>query len=155
MQKIIFVEIEVNNRHKFLGYLLLADESEEVVETYIHQGDMFSIYLEEILVGVMFFTFEPNNVVEIKNMAISPEFQGRGIGKALINEAFKMYESKGFSKMIVGTANSSISNLAFYQKAGFRMSAIKKNFFLQYPEPIIEDGIRAIDMVMFEKELGK
>ena len=56
--------------------------------------------------------------------------------------------------MIVGTANSSIDNIAFYQKLGFRMAEIKRDFFKAYPTPIFENGIRALDMIVFEKELG-
>ncbi|MCH6269112.1 GNAT family N-acetyltransferase, partial [Neobacillus citreus] len=103
--------------------------------------------------GVMLFTFHPDHVVEIKNMAISEKYQGMGIGKMAIKESFEVYRSRGFNKMIVGTANSSIANLAFYQKAGFRMSEIKKDFFKKYPDPIYENGIRALDMVLFEKNL--
>lgn len=56
--------------------------------------------------------------------------------------------------MIVGTANSSIGNLAFYQKVGFRITEVKKDFFSKYPEPIFENGIQALDMIMFEKNLS-
>lgn len=55
--------------------------------------------------------------------------------------------------MLVGTANSSIGNLAFYQKCGFRLCGIRRDFFLSYPQPIWENGIRALDMVMFERDL--
>ena len=55
--------------------------------------------------------------------------------------------------MIVGTANSSIDNIAFYQKLGFRMAEIKRDFFKAYPTPIFENGIIALDMIVFEKEL--
>lgn len=33
------------------------------------------------------------------------------------------------------------------------MVEIKKDFFKNYPIPIYENGIRALDMVMFEKKL--
>ncbi|WP_248736981.1 GNAT family N-acetyltransferase [Neobacillus rhizosphaerae] len=79
--------------------------------------------------------------------------RGNGLGKLVVKEAFHLYKNKGLDKMIVGTANSSIDNLAFYQKLGFRMVEIKKDFFKNYPEPIFENGIRALDMVMFEKDL--
>jgi ribosomal protein S18 acetylase RimI-like enzyme len=153
LKRVSIVEIELENRSQFLEYLLLADESEEVVKTYLFEGEMYGIHYEEQLVGVVLFTFPQNNVVELKNIALSPKYQGMGFGRVIINDALTRYKHKGFQKMIVGTANSSIANLAFYQKVGFRMVEIKKNFFVDYPEPIIENGIRAIDMVMFEKEL--
>ncbi|GAE37515.1 acetyltransferase [Halalkalibacter akibai JCM 9157] len=75
------------------------------------------------------------------------------MGKKIIAEAIQLYRLKNYKKMIVGTANSSIANIAFYQKAGFRLTEIKKGFFDKYPVAIYEDGIRAQDMIMFEKYL--
>lgn len=90
----------------------------------------------------------------MKNIALDGASRGKGIGRALIEDGIFRYTALGFRRMVVGTANSSIGNLAFYQKCGFRMSHIRRDFFLSYPEPIWENGIRAIDMVMFERGLG-
>ncbi|MDP4550121.1 GNAT family N-acetyltransferase [Alkalihalobacillus macyae] len=107
------------------------------------------------MAGVVLFTYHPKQVVELKNIALKPEFRGRGLGKFVITEVFNRYKRKEINKIIVGTANSSIGNLVFYQKVGFRMSEIKKDFFKEYPEPIYENGLRALDMVMFEKDVTK
>jgi ribosomal protein S18 acetylase RimI-like enzyme len=139
------------NRSEFLPYLLLADESESVVKEYIADGEMFAIIDDSgSVAGVALFMEESEGVVELKNIALDPQFRGRGLGKRVIALACELYRVEGFHKMIVGTANSSIANIAFYQKAGFRMAEIRKDFFLKYPEPIFEDGIQAVDMVMFE-----
>ena len=147
--------VKQEERSSYLEYLLLADESEQVVNTYISDGEMYAILFEENIAGVVLFTFHADDVVELKNIALASSSRGKGLGKLVVNEAFNIYKRRGMSKMIVGTANSSIGNLAFYQKAGFRMAEIKKDFFKKYPEPIFEDGIRALDMVMFEKDLTK
>ncbi|WP_249872130.1 GNAT family N-acetyltransferase [Oceanobacillus saliphilus] len=145
-------KVEQEKRSQYLEYLLLADASEVVVNKYINDGDMFSIHYENEVAGVLLVTYHPNQVVELKNMALDTKYRrGRGLGKLIVTEAFKIYKRKGISKVIVGTANSSIGNMVFYQKIGFRMTEIKKNFFKVYPEPIYENGIRALDMVMFEK----
>jgi len=147
--------IQDYQRQHFMDFLLLADESETVVSEYINDGDMFAIYAGELLVGVALFTFHSDQIVELKNIAISQTYRGQGLGKAVIEEACSLYRDRGLSKMIVGTANSSIANIAFYQKVGFRIAEIKKDFFLKYPEPIFEDGIRAFDMVMFDRILNE
>ncbi|MFJ7725322.1 GNAT family N-acetyltransferase [Neobacillus sp. NPDC097160] len=153
MHEIQLKEIEMEKRNAFLDYLLLADESEEIVIEYINDGEMFAILYKGQTVGVVLFTFHPNGIVELKNIAIIEEFRGKGIGKLVVKESINLYKIKGLHQMIVGTANSSIANLAFYQKLGFRMAEIKKDFFKNYPTPIYENGIRALDMVMFEKEI--
>jgi hypothetical protein len=53
----------------------------------------------------------------------------------------------------VGTGNSSLSQLALYQKCGFRIREIESGFFESYPEPIVENGIRCIDMVRLRVDL--
>lgn len=153
MKSVVLNIVERQKRILFLDYLLLADESEEIVKEYINDGEMFSIHYKGNLAGVVLFTFHPNQTVELKNLALAEEYRGSGIGKSVMNEVFEIYRAKGLHQMIVGTANSSISNLAFYQKAGFRILEIKKGFFKKYPTPIYENGIQALDMVMFKKDL--
>ncbi|WP_286230845.1 GNAT family N-acetyltransferase [Neobacillus mesonae] len=145
--------VDQQNRLQYLDYLLLADESEIAVNTYINDGDLFSIRFEDEMIGVALFTYHSEQVVELKNIALDPKHRGKRLGKLVVTKAFSFYKRKGIRKIIVGTANSSIGNLAFYQKLGFRMFEIKKDFFKDYPEPIFENGIRALDMVMFEKIL--
>lgn len=142
-----------DKRHEFLEYLLLADDSKEMVEQYMHDGDLYSINFNGSVVGVVLFVPQSEKAVELKNIALDESIRGKGIGRVVIEEACKIYQQQGAAKMMVGTANSSIDNLAFYQKCGFRISSIKKDFFLSYPEPIFEFGIRAFDMIMFERNL--
>jgi ribosomal protein S18 acetylase RimI-like enzyme len=145
--------VEQKNRQQYLEYLLLADESKVAINKYINGGDMFSIHYKNKMAGVVIFNYHSQLIVELKNIALAPNCRGKGLGKLVITKACEFYKRKGISKVIVGTANSSIGNLAFYQKVGFRMTEIKKDFFRDYPEPIYEDGIRALDMVMFEMQL--
>ncbi|MFK9090808.1 GNAT family N-acetyltransferase [Bacillus salipaludis] len=153
MYKVQLKAIEMEKRNSFLDYLLLADESEDIVKEYINAGEMFAIHCDGKTVGVVLFTFHLDGIVELKNIAIIEDCRGKGIGKLVVKESFHLYKMKGLHHMIVGTANSSIANLAFYQKLGFRMVEIKKDFFKKYPVPICENGIRALDMVMFERDL--
>lgn len=153
MKRFKLTPVRLEKRIEYLNYLLLADESEEIVQSYINDGEMYAIDFEGNIAGVVLFMFHPNRIVELKNIAVVEECRGMGLGKAVINETFSLFQSKGLEKMMVGTANSSISTIAFYQKLGFRMAAIKKDFFKKYPMPIYENGIQALDMIMFEKIL--
>lgn len=152
MKRVRLVEVTKKEREKYLDYLLLADEDEQIVKQYINAGDMYSIHMNDQLVGVVLFVYHQGRVVELKNFALAPEWRGRGIGKAVLQKAFAIYKND-MKQMIVGTANSSLENIAFYQKAGFRMSEIRRGFFEKYSTPIIENGIQALDMVVFEKKL--
>jgi ribosomal protein S18 acetylase RimI-like enzyme len=140
------------DKQRCMKLLLLADESEIKIEEYLYEGDLF--YLEDSCqnkVGVIVLLRLDNQTIEIKNVAIVAEEQGKGLGKMLVTSTLQIYNRQGFGHYIVGTANSSIYNLAFYQKLGFRIFEIKKDFFLDYPVEILENGIRAMDMIMLEK----
>ncbi|SFF83918.1 Acetyltransferase (GNAT) domain-containing protein [Halobacillus alkaliphilus] len=144
---------EVQNRNDYMSYLLLADESEDIINGYIHEGELYVIQVDNKEVGVVLFTFPSLDTVEIKNIAITEKARGHGIGKQAIQQAVHLFYKRHYARLIVGTANSSLDNLAFYQKAGFRFYEIRRDFFLNYPSPVFENGIQALDMVVFERTL--
>ncbi|MGP4076851.1 GNAT family N-acetyltransferase [Halobacillus sp. K22] len=144
---------EVQHRNDYMSYLLLADESEDIINGYINEGELYVIQCQDKEVGVVLFTFPSIDTVEIKNMALAEKVRGHGVGKQVLNEAVNKFSKRNYARLIVGTANSSLGNLAFYQKAGFRFYEIRRDFFLQYPSSIFENGIQALDMVIFEKTL--
>jgi ribosomal protein S18 acetylase RimI-like enzyme len=92
------------------------------------------------------------DTLEIKNLAIAEGCRGRGVGRAAIGALVERAAASGITRLIVGTANSSLDALRFYQRVGFRISGVRRGFFESYPEPIVEDGIRARDMVMLDRE---
>jgi GNAT superfamily N-acetyltransferase len=90
---------------------------------------------------------------EIMELAIAPERQGQGLGKHLVAWLIEEARRRGKRQILVGTANSSIDNIVFYQKCGFRMDQIRKDHFSYYGEPHYEDGIQVRDMLVFRYEL--
>ncbi|EAD3103456.1 N-acetyltransferase, partial [Listeria monocytogenes] len=70
-------------------------------------------------------------------------------------KAFDYAIHKHFIKIIVKTGNSSIDQLAFYQKNGFRMQHIIPNYFTEnYPnQTITENGIVCLDQIILLKEI--
>lgn len=123
------------------------------VRKYLDKGTLYKINCGELLVGVALVIPQTDTTIELKNIAIVPKYQGKGIGKEILRQLTEECQKDGYQTVLVGTANSSIDNIAFYQKAGFRMEAIEKDFFSHYPEPIYENGIRALDMIFFSKQL--
>ena len=62
-------------------------------------------------------TDEANGVLEIKNIATVPEYQGKGYAKSLIDFLVKEYGGK-YSILQVGTGDSPMT-IPFYEKCGF------------------------------------
>jgi GNAT superfamily N-acetyltransferase len=92
---------------------------------------------------------------EIEELGIAPERQGQGLGRRLIAWLGEEARRRGYRQMVVGTANSSLGNIAFYQKCGGRMDHIRPNYFRYYGRPVSEGGIQKIDLLVFRFDLGK
>lgn len=90
---------------------------------------------------------------EIMELAIAPEFQRQGLGKQFVAWLIQEARERGKKQMLVGTANSSISNIAFYQKCGFRMDCVRQDYFWYLPNPSYENGIQIQDMLVFRLDL--
>jgi ribosomal protein S18 acetylase RimI-like enzyme len=128
--------------------VLLADPSRSVVEGYLSNSVVLLCFDGDEILGVVVVTPLSHSSWEIKNLAVSPCHQGKGIGRALIRAALVFCRGQGCSEMWIGTGNSSLGQLALYQKMGFRMVEILRDFFVQnYADEIVENGIRSRDMV--------
>jgi ribosomal protein S18 acetylase RimI-like enzyme len=132
---------------ELMDLLLLADPNEEAIAAYLHDATIYVAYESNRLVGVAVITFDKDQA-ELKNIAVDESHQGKGIAKALVFNAQRYAKENGAVSIKVGTGNSSLSQLALYQKCGFRMQSIKRGYFSGYPEPIMENGIRCLDMVV-------
>ncbi len=134
--------------------LELADPSRSQIESYVSTGLCFVGRNHTETVGVMVLHKIDSTTIEIKNIAVKESEQGNGIGTALLNYAEKISLEMGYKKLIIGTGNSSIGQLALYQKVGFDIDRIEKNFFLQhYSKPIVENDIQCKHMIILEKIL--
>ncbi|WP_243459635.1 GNAT family N-acetyltransferase [Metabacillus bambusae] len=133
--------------------LLEADPSLEKVEANLKTGTTFIAENNHEIIGIIIVVPLGEIVDEIVNLAVRKDFRGNGIAKQLIEFAVENSKDKGKIEMLVGTGNSSLDQLALYQKCGFRIFAIKKDYFIDnYNEVIIENGIRCMDMIMLKKE---
>lgn len=137
-----------------IDLLLLADPSQTHVEDYLQRGECFVVESENQIIGVYVLLPTRLQTVELVNIAVAEDWQGRGIGKKLVLNAIQTAKTQGYNSIEVGTGNSSIGQLALYQKCGFRMTGIEIDFFIRnYPEQIFENGIQCMDMVRLSQEL--
>ncbi len=144
--------IEVyKNKKEYINLLLLADEQENMIDRYINRGRMF-VLRDNGVKGVCIVTEEENNIIEIKNIAIKPEYQHKGYGRILINFIEKAFSNK-YEFLQVGTGDSPLT-IPFYEKYGFIKSHKIKNFFTDnYDHPIFECGIQLVDMIYLKKKI--
>lgn len=92
--------------------------------------------------------------MEIMNVAVYEKQQGQGIGKQIIFHAIETAKQHNMHTLKIGTGNSSVGQLALYQKCGFRIVGIEQNYFIKhYDEPIAENGIQCRDMIRLAIDL--
>lgn len=140
------------NKKQFISLLLLADEQENMIDKYLERGVMYALYDDGGVKAECVVTDEGNGVLEIKNIAVAPEAQRKGYGKALIDFLIMTY-SGSFSVLQVGTGYSPLT-VPFYEKCGFVRSHSIKNFFTDnYDRPIYECGVLLRDMIYLRKNI--
>ena len=140
------------DRRQYMDLLLLADESPRMIETYIERGKLFVLSDMGRAIGECLVTDEGGGILELKNLAVEPEAQRKGYGKALIDFLVCQYRGS-YDFLQVGTGDSPLT-VPFYEKCGFVRSHRIPNFFTDhYDHPIYEAGVRLVDMVYLRKPL--
>jgi ribosomal protein S18 acetylase RimI-like enzyme len=137
-----------------LDLLLLADPSEEMIMGYLQRGTCYVAEHENSIVGVFVLLPTRPGTIELVNVAVLKRHQGKGFGKKLVMFAIEKARESGYQSIEIGTGNSSIGQLALYQKCGFRIIGIDPDFFItHYSEEIYENGIQCRDMIRLKLDL--
>ena len=105
------------DKKQYLDLLLLADEQEDMIDRYLEHGTMYVLEDGEVKAECV-VTDEGGGVLELKNIAVKPDFQGKGYGKAIMrylaNLAVK--EKCGRFEWVVLEWNQPA--IGFYEKVG-------------------------------------
>lgn len=134
--------------------LLLADPSEEAIRYYLDRGFCYVAYLNNKVLGAYVLLPTRPFTLELVNLVVDSEYQAMGYGKKLIAHSISTARDKGYKVLEVGTGNSSIGQLALYQKCGFTIGSVEHNFFEKYySDPIYENGIRCSHMIRLTIDL--
>lgn len=142
------------NENPPMELLLLADPSRKIVEDYVKRGDCYIAEGDSQVVGVYVLLPTRPKTVELVNIAVAETHQGSGIGKILVMDAIQTAKGKGYKTIEIGTGNSSIGQLALYQKCGFRITGIDTDFFIRhYRDEIFENGIQCRDMIRLSQDV--
>ncbi len=133
---------------RFLPLLLLADPCERMVFRYLDAGEMFAMECGGEAVCAAVVVRCPDGACELKNLAVAEPWQGRGVGSRMMRFLLGRFASEA-KAMLVGTAESGVP---FYERFGFEYVFRVPGFFTEnYPEPVVEDGRRCVDMLYCRK----
>ena len=145
-------------REALVPLLLLADESEPL-HGYLQAGDLYVLRADDgetLGVAHLLTHNEEPGTVELKAVAVSPARHNRGLGQRMLAMVLDDLRQRGARRVVVGTSNAGIGQIAFYQKAGFRLWRIERDYFTPekgYDPDERENGLPHRDMVWFDQEL--
>lgn len=130
-----------------LTLLLEADPCEKQIATYLTDSLCFVACRAGKILGACVFKAHSDQQIELFNIAVSPNAQGQGIGSALLRYVMAEIKALGFKQITLGTGTFGYQ-LMFYQRLGFRVDGVIKDFFLKhYDVPLVERGIQHKDML--------
>lgn len=134
--------------------LLLADPSSQHIRSYLPGSTVFVGDEGGQLVAAAVVKMTADNA-ELWNIAVAEHRHHCGLGRTLLAHVMAWARESGAHRLQVGTGNSSFGAMAFYQKCGFRMSEVARDFFHGYEPPIVENGIPCRDMILFSLEFDQ
>ena len=141
----------IDHKKAYLDLLLLADEQEDMIDRYLECGTMYVLEDDGVKAECV-VTDEGGGILELKNIAVVQDCQGKGYGKALVDFLVRTYRGQ-YMVLQVGTGDSP-STIPFYESCGFRRHHLVKKFFTDhYDHPIYECGVQLVDMVYLQREL--
>ncbi|MFN6527906.1 GNAT family N-acetyltransferase [Nostoc sp. ChiSLP03a] len=134
--------------------LLLAEQSERALRWGLANlvDAVYRMDDNEHLVGAATMKWR-SDPCEIMELGIAPDFQRQGLGKEFVAWLIQEARQRGKKQTLVGTSNSSLGNIAFYQKCGFRMDSVRHDYFWYLPQPSYENSIQIQDLLVFRFDL--
>ena len=142
------------NKIEFMELLLIGDEEESMINSYLDQSTLFVAYDNREPVAVCAVIKSDFCTIEIKNLATYPKYQNQGYASALLDFVYNRYKET-FKAFILGTGENE-KTLNFYKNRGFIEFDRIKNFFIDnYSHPIFENGKQLTDMIYLKKIIKK
>lgn len=135
----------------------LAEDSAVQLDSYLDEGEVFVADAGGAgIVGHLQLVDVDESAGEIKSVAVAPDHQQHGIGRALVRRAVERSRERGWAALFVSTATADIDSLRFYQRLGFRFAAVRRDAFTEatgYPPGLTVDGIPLHDAIVLSMTL--
>jgi ribosomal-protein-alanine N-acetyltransferase len=99
--------------------------SPAMIETAIALANLITVAEAEGRVVGYQLTTTSHGGAHLARLAVLPEWQGRGIGAALVANLIEHYEARGAHELTVNTQDSNTASLNLYQRLGFRPNGMR------------------------------
>ena len=88
--------------------LLLGDEQEALIEGYLDRGELFVLKQSGIARAVAVVTQEKPRLYELQNIAVAPEYQRQGLGRAVVEFVWTHYPDMEILQLGTGDSPSGV-----------------------------------------------
>ncbi|MBN2658927.1 MAG: GNAT family N-acetyltransferase [Spirochaetales bacterium] len=129
--------------------LYLADEDDDQIGKYRDSALFWAAREDGKIVGSIGLAELSPVQAEIVSVAVLEEYQNRHFGSQLVETALAYCKEEGFEVVLIKTGNCGLSQIGLYQKCGFRIDSVNRDYFSgKYEASIYENGIRCCDQVV-------
>ena len=111
-------EKEILNLYSSVGWTNYTDRPEMLKSAYEYSLKSYGAYVDDKLVGIIRVVGDGYSVVFIQDLLIYPEYQRRGIGRALLQHVLQEYKDVYQKHLLTDNTEKTI---AFYKSVGFVM----------------------------------
>ena len=94
MEQLNIHRVDDKLKHLYMDLLIIGDESEKMIARYTGRGTLYAGNIGDKAVAVCMVTEEAPDTVEVKNLAVAPEFRRRGIGRQMLSHIESLHHGK-------------------------------------------------------------
>ena len=147
----INIKKERDNKEQYLELLLKADQSKEMINKYLSNGELFVLTNDDEPACIAVTIKIDNDTIELKNIVTKENYREKGFAKKMIKYLVDNYKTR-YKKMIVGTTEN---NIPFYVKQAFdKYEKTIKNYFVDNYDKEIKDGnLICTDLIYYSRDL--
>lgn len=109
-------EQEILPLYESVGWINYTKNPRMLKDAYLHSLRTYAAYVDNKLVGVIRVVGDGFSVVFVQDLLVYPEYQGQGIGTALLKKIMEEYH--GVYQLHLLTDNTE-KTVAFYKSLGF------------------------------------
>ena len=113
-----YKEDEIKNLYESVGWINYTNNTEMLKKAYKNSLKINGAYVNEKLIGIIRVVGDGASVIFIQDILLLPEYQGQGIGTALLQGILEEYKDVYQKHLLTENTEKTIQ---FYKSLGFTM----------------------------------
>ena len=153
----ILADIDDISQIKSLGYSFWGNEGIYSPTFYLEllKQNLSYVYKQKrLIIAVCLVRYEESeNKIGIDLLCVKKEYQGKGLGKSLLNFCINNCVGKGCYKFYLHVATTNTVAIKLYQKLGFYKKEFIKNYYYNDPPPNNDAFLMQLNKTPIKKEI--